>query len=91
MSTPIYSKYPASSGSGGSGTGFTAFGTATLVGGTATVSNSSVASVSVIFLSCLVIGGIQGILSAGTITAGTSFVINSTSDADTSTISWGFV
>ena len=77
------------SSSGGSA--FTASGTATLSGGTATVSNALVNSSSIIFVSTLAIGGIQGELSVGTITNGTSFVINSTSGTDTSTVAWGFV
>lgn len=66
----------------------TAVGSSVLVGGTVTVSNTSVTANSKIFLTAGVAGGTQGILSVGTITAGTSFVINSTSELDTSTINW---
>ncbi len=63
-------------------------GSAVLVAGTVTVNTASVAANSLIFLTCLVVGGTQGILSVGTITAATSFVINSTDALDTSTVSW---
>jgi len=63
-------------------------GQSTLVGGTVTVSNTSVTANSRIFLTCAVTGGTQGILSVGTITASTSFVINSSNGADTSTVNW---
>ena len=86
----FYASYPVLGGGSG-GTGFTASGTATLVAGTATVSNASIASGSKIFLTILAVGGIPGVISVGTITAGVSFVINSSSVADTSTIAWGFV
>lgn len=86
----FYGQYPIEGG-GGAGTGFTASGQATLVAGTVTVSNASVASGSVIFLTCGAVGGVPGLLSVGTITAATSFVINSSSDTDTSTVNWGFI
>lgn len=68
-------------------------GTATLVGGTATVSTTKVTASSRIFLTKRVGGGTRGIIEVGTITAATSFVINSVDSAgalvaDTSTISW---
>jgi hypothetical protein len=63
-------------------------GQATLVGGTVTVSNTSVTANSRIFLTCAVVGGTQGMLSVGTLTASTSFVINSSNGADTSTVNW---
>ena len=78
-------------GGGGSGTPLTAYGSAVLVAGTVTVTNASVASGSKFFLTNTAVGGIQGTLSIGTITAATSFVINSSSAQDTSTVSWGFV
>jgi hypothetical protein len=65
-----------------------ALGTATLVAGTVTVSNTRVTANSRIFLSVTTVGGVQGILSVGTVTPGTSFVINSSSIADTSTVAW---
>lgn len=61
-------------------------GTAVLVAGTVTVLHTEVKADSRIFLTHLVAGGTLGILSVGTITAGTSFVINSTNAADTSTV-----
>lgn len=63
-------------------------GTATLVAGTVTVSSSLVTASSKIFLSFNTPGGTQGFLSQGTIVAGTSFVINSSSATDTSTVNW---
>lgn len=63
-------------------------GSAVLVGGTVTVNTALVAANSLIFLTCLIVGGVQGILSVGTIVAATSFDINSTNALDTSTVSW---
>jgi hypothetical protein len=63
-------------------------GRAVLVGGTVTVSTTAVASTSEIFLTNRITGGTIGSLSVGTVTAGTSFVINSTNVLDTSTICW---
>ena len=63
-------------------------GTATLVGGTVTVTTAAVAAGSKILLSRQATGGTAGHLSVGTITAGTSFVINSSSGTDTSTVYW---
>lgn len=63
-------------------------GQATLVGGTVTVSTTAVTASSLIFLTNGGVSGTQGFLSVGTITAGTSFVINSSSGTDTSTINW---
>jgi len=59
-------------------------GTATLVGGTVTVSNPNVSATSLVLLSVSTKGGTQGILSY-TATAG-SLVISSTSGSDTSTV-----
>lgn len=69
-----------------SGTRNNPMGTAVLVAGTVTVTHTTVKADSRIFLTHLVAGGTLGILSVGTITAGTSFVINSTSATDTSTV-----
>jgi len=66
-------------------------GIATLVAGTVTVNTAAVQAGTVIQLSCLTPGGTQGFLSVGTITAGTSFVVNSSSATDTSTILWQIV
>lgn len=63
-------------------------GTAILSGGTVTVSNTTVTANSRIFTSRQATGGTLGHLSIGTIVAGTSFVINSSSGTDTSTIAW---
>jgi hypothetical protein len=68
-------------------------GTATLVAGTVTVSTTAVATGSIIIVSCNTPGGTQGILSApvGSITNNTSFVINSSNAADTSTVNWWII
>jgi len=68
-------------------------GTATLVAGTVTVSTTAVATGSTIFLTCNTPGGVQGFLSApvASITNATSFVINSSNVADTSTVNWWIV
>lgn len=63
-------------------------GTAVLVAGTVTVSTAAVAAGSKIRVSRTVAGGTLGHLSVGTITAGTSFVVNSSSASDTSTVLW---
>lgn len=67
-----------------------AVGTATLVGGTVTVSNTSVTSSSKIFLTDATTGALTniGTPTVGTITAGTGFVINSSNVLDTSNINW---
>lgn len=65
-------------------------GTATLVGGTVTVANTYIRTGAYIYLSCKTPGGTQGFLSAPVsgITSATSFVINSTSGTDTSTVDY---
>jgi len=65
-----------------------AMGASVLVAGTVTVSNTLVTASSRIFLTNQVAGGTLGILSIGTRVAGTSFVINSSSATDTSTVAW---
>lgn len=62
-----------------------------LVAGTITVNTSAVTANSLIFLTAKTPGGTQGELSVGTITPGTSFVINSSSNTDTSTVQWWIV
>lgn len=62
-------------------------GTATLVAGTVTVSNTSVTANTRIFLSRSTTGGTTGNLST-TQSASTSFTINSSSGTDTSTVNW---
>ncbi len=64
-------------------------GRATLVAGTVTVACANVDStLSEFQLTRRVTGGTVGDLSIGTVTTGTSFVINSSSATETSTISW---
>ena len=63
-------------------------GTATLTTGSATVSTDLVRADSVIILTTQSVSGILGTLAVGTITAGTSFVINSSSPTDASTVGW---
>lgn len=62
-------------------------GTATLVGGTVAVSNTSVTANTRVFLSRSTTGGTEGTLSTTQI-ASTSFTINSSSGTDTSTVNW---
>ena len=62
-------------------------GTATLVGGTVTVNNTSVTANTRIILSRETTGGTTGNLSSTRVN-GTSFTINSSNAADTSTIAW---
>lgn len=65
-------------------------GTATLVAGTKAVSTTAVKTGDIIKVSCNTPGGTVGFLSAptGSIVDGTSFVINSSSATDTSTVNW---
>jgi len=63
-------------------------GSVALVTGTATVSTTFAKTGSIIRLSRQAAGGTLGHLSVGTITDSTSFVINSSSATDTSTIFW---
>jgi len=63
-------------------------GVATLVAGTVTVATTQVTASSIILVSPKTLGGTVGTLSIGTITANTSFVINSSSGADTSVVSF---
>lgn len=64
------------------------FGRATLSAGTVTVSTTKASTTMEVILSRRTAGGTLGHLSIGTITAGTSFVINSSSATDTSDVSW---
>jgi hypothetical protein len=66
-------------------------GAIALVGGTATVMTTAVTSSSIIFLTPQNASGTPGFPAVGTVTAGTSFVINSSSALDTSTIGWWIV
>lgn len=62
-----------------------------MTAGTITISTTAVTASSLIYLTHASVGGTVGILSVGTITAGTSFVINSSSASDTSTVNWWIV
>ena len=66
-------------------------GQSTLVAGTVTVLTTAVTANSRIYLTVAIPGGTQGFLSIGTITAATSFVINSTDVLETSTVNWMIV
>jgi hypothetical protein len=61
---------------------------AAMVAGTITISTTAVTASSKIFLTNAAPAGTIGVLSVGTIVAGTSFVINSSSALDTSTVNW---
>ena len=63
-------------------------GTAVLAAGTVTVNSDIIPAGAKVTLTRQVAGGTVGHLSVGTITAGTSFAINSSSATDTSTIFW---
>jgi hypothetical protein len=63
-------------------------GTATLVGGAATVSTTKVTASSRIFLTSQANGGTPGFLRVTARTAATSFVVTSSSSSDTSTVAW---
>lgn len=63
-------------------------GIATLAAGTVTVSNTRVTANSRIFLTNQVLGGTAGFLRISARTAGTSFVITSSSGTDTSQVAW---
>jgi hypothetical protein len=62
-------------------------GTATLVGGTIAVANTTVTANTRVFISRSTTGGTEGTLSTTQINA-TSFTVNSTSGTDTSTVNW---
>lgn len=66
-------------------------GTVTLVAGNATVANTSVTTNSRIFLTSQSDGGVIGFLRITAKTAGTSFVISSSSLLDTSVVAWMIV
>lgn len=79
-------------GSGGGGVAaFSDSGIATLSSGTVTVSSAEVNSSSEVFLTYKSTSGVQGVLSVGTIVDGVSFVIESSSESDNSTVTWGVV
>lgn len=62
-------------------------GTATLVGGTVTVSNTSVTASTLVMISRQASGGTLGHLSVSR-SDGTSFTVTSSSATDTSTVAW---
>ena len=66
-------------------------GTATLVAGTVTVSNTSVTANSRILLTIQTPGGAVGAVYVSARTAGTSFTITSTSGTDTSTVAYEII
>ena len=66
-------------------------GTSALTAGTVTVANTAVTANSRIFLTAQNNAGTPGFLSITTITAGTSFVVKSSSNTDTSTVAWFIV
>lgn len=61
---------------------------AAMTAGTITINNTRVTASSRIFLTHATLGGVQGILSVGTIVANTSFIINSSNALDTGTVNW---
>lgn len=61
---------------------------AAMTAGSITISTTAVTANSVILLTTHTVGGTAGILTCPTRTAGTSFVITSTSGTDTSTVDW---
>lgn len=62
-----------------------------MTAGTITISTTAVTSSSKIFLTAATVGGTVGVLSVGTIVDATSFVINSSSGTDTSTVNWWII
>ena len=66
-------------------------GIATLAAGTVTVANTSITSNSTIFLTSQADGGTPGWLRVTAKTVGTSFVITSSSNTDTSNVGWFIV
>ncbi|MFM9464852.1 glycosyl hydrolase family 28-related protein [Streptomyces scabiei] len=63
-------------------------GTATLAAGTVTVNTTAIAAASVVQLTIQTPGGTVGSVYVNARTAGTSFVVKSTSASDTSTVGW---
>lgn len=64
-------------------------GRAVLVAGTVTVSTTAVKAASIVSLTRCVAGGTVGVLQLGTVTASTSFVINSVQATTASTVEAG--
>jgi len=97
LSLPVHTTYTLPAGSDIDLSGFNGGfhppnqGRATLVAGTVTVSTTAAAAMTSTLTYTLTncqAGGTLGILSVGTITPGTSFVINSSNNADTSIVCW---
>ena len=65
--------------------------TVAMTAGTVTVTTNEVLSGDLIMLTRQVTGGTPGSLVVGTVTGGTSFVINSSSGTDTSTVGWEII
>ena len=63
-------------------------GTATLVGGTVSVSRPDVTGSTVVLVSRLTPGGTLGQLSVPTVSNGTGFTITSSSGSETSSVAW---
>lgn len=63
-------------------------GTATLIGGTISVDTTAIQAESVVILTHQTAAGTIGVLSVGTRTAGTSFIINSSNVLDVSLVAW---
>jgi hypothetical protein len=66
----------------------TRVGTATLVAGNISVSNTTVTANSLIYLTTQTVGGTPGALYIGAKSAGTSFAVSSSNVADTSTFAY---
>ena len=64
---------------------------ATLVAGTVTVANTMITASSKVFLTVKTAAGTQGFLSVPTITAGTSFVIQSSSSSESSVVNYWII
>lgn len=66
-------------------------GTATLSGGTVTVATTAIGATSKVFYCRKTTGGTVGHLSIGAVVAGTSFVLQSDSATETSTLNWWII
>ena len=63
-------------------------GQVALVAGSKVVTTPQITATSLVFLNYASVGGTQGILHSGSIVAGTSFTITSSSGTDTSLVNW---
>jgi hypothetical protein len=75
----------------GTGSTNSAMGRANLAGGTVTITNTHVAAGDLIRVTRLSVSGTPGHLSVGTITAGTSFVLNSSDASDAGEVLWEII